>query len=142
MHLKPFTVKATGFVKHIFFFPFFGEKKIWHNLFEISIFIKGLNGFWEIVAGGLFLFFSKYFLAVYFLFYGIVNIFLMVFLLRNKLWAYPTAIIFFTAFTSYLCYRFYQYRSWPLLFFIVFDIIFVVLTYLEYRRVKKSNAVW
>lgn len=166
-----------AWVKRIFFFPFFAENKVLHNLFEITILIKGFNGFWEIALGGFFAFsatdnirgimaaaagygiaggylqnqagiFSvdtQYFLAAYFLFYGAVNLFLAVSLLRGKLWAYPAAIVFFLAFIGYLWYRFYLYQSWLLLFFIIFDIIFVALVCLEYRRVqivKRENMQW
>ena len=160
-------------LKHIFFFPFFAKNKVWHNLFEITILVKGVNGIWEIAVGALFLFFqtdniysmimgvsqygfaadylerqandfslnTQYFIAAYFLFYGVVNLFLMVCLLQKKLWAYPAAIAFFMAFIVYLCYRFYVYRSGLLLCFIAFDMAFVALTYLEHRRIKNRISL-
>ncbi len=147
-----YSQKIINVAKRIFFFPFFSEKKIWHNLFEISILVKGLNGFWEIALGSALLFFrtdhiyalsasTRHFIAVYFLFYGVVNIFLMVFLLKGKLWAYPAAITFFLGFTVYLCQRLYRYRSGLLLVFILFDVLFIFLTFLEYRRITWKQSL-
>lgn len=157
-------------LKQIFWHPFFGEKKIWHNLFELTIFAKGVYGVFDIIIGSLFVFLStstiqslmvfcargpardffmyyagqfstgsRSFLAVYFLSYGVANLFLMVCLLWGKLWSYPAAITFFGGFIVYLCYRFYLYGSGLLLFFIAFDLFFVVLVFLEYRRVKNAR---
>ena len=80
----------------------------------------------------------QYFIAWYFLFYGLVNIFLVVFLLKDKWWAYPGAIVFFTLFILYQCYRFFLHQSGLLLFFTLFDMLLVFLTWLEYQRVKKN----
>lgn len=77
---------------------------------------------------------TKHFLAFYFIFYGVINIFLVVALLKGKLWAYPTAIAFFIFFILYQCYRLFLHHSGLLLFFTVFDICLVVLTWLEYLR--------
>ncbi len=81
---------------------------------------------------------TKYFIAAYFLFYGVINIFLVISLLRGKLWAYPAAILFFISFIIYQWYRFFVHHSGLLLFFTLFDIFLVVLTWLEYKRLKKG----
>ncbi len=158
----------------------FLKNKVVHSLFEMTILIKGVNGFLEIIIGILFLFFktediykamisvtgyrivshsghfttnyllkqannfslsTKYFIALYFIFYGIVNIFLVISLLKGKLWAYPTAIIFFILFIFYQIYRFFLRRSGLLLFFTIFDIFLVFLTWLEYKRLKEKLSV-
>jgi uncharacterized membrane protein len=82
---------------------------------------------------------AKYFLAAYFLFYGVVNIFLVIFLLKGRLWAYPVAIIATSLFILYLLYRFYLYHSSLLLFFTVIDVLLVVLTWFEYRRIRTAG---
>mgnify|MGYP001585640473 CR=1 FL=1 len=84
---------------------------------------------------------TQTFIAVYFLFYGILNIFLLVCLLRNKLWAYPFSILFFSLFNLYLLYRFFAYRSGTTLFFIIFNIFFIILIWVEYRRLKAKKAI-
>ncbi len=83
---------------------------------------------------------TQHFIAFYFLFYGIVNIFLVISLLKGKIWAYPTAIIFFILFILYQWYRFFLHHSGLLLFFTIFDILLVSLTWLEYRRISLKDA--
>lgn len=79
---------------------------------------------------------TQRFVAFYLLFYGVINIFLVISLLRGKLWAYPTAIVCFSLFTVYMFIRFLFNHSVVLSFFIIFDIFLFVLTWLEYQRVK------
>jgi len=83
----------------------------------------------------------QYFIATYLLFYGVVNIFLVVSLLYGKLWAYPLAITLFTLFGLYQGYRWYTHGSTLLLFFIIFDAVLITLTFLEYQRVKKTRQL-
>ena len=151
-----------------------------HDLFEITIFLKGLNAAWEVVLGILLLVVqpatihrsmlgfanyrfmaslaqsasgyivkqanhfsqgTQYFIGFYLLFYGVVNIFLVIFLLRGKLWAYPVSLILFALFIVYQVFRLWLHRSQVLLFFTSLDIILVALTFLEYRRIKKSRKL-
>lgn len=158
----------------------FFQKGSWiHNLFEITIFVKGFNGVFEILIGLLFLFSkgdnlhrlmlsaanrglaaltespvhyltsqaggispsTQFFIAIYFLFYGAVNIFLVIFLVQGKLWAYPVAITCFTGFIVYQIYRFYLHHSGLLLFLTFFDVFLVALTFLEYRRIRRQSMV-
>ncbi len=81
---------------------------------------------------------TKNFIAFYFLFYGLVNIFLVVALLKGKRWAYPAAIIFHSFFIVYQVYRFFVRHSGLLLVFTLLDMVMVVLTWLEYRRVSSA----
>lgn len=165
-------------VKKIFYFLYSIKNKIIHNLFEITIFMKGIHGLWEVAVGFLFfllktetiyksiIFFTgdeivdgpghstinyfirmannfslstKHFIALYFLFYGLVNIFLVIFLSRGKLWAYPAAITFYIFFIIYQFYRLFLHHSGLLLFFTIFDIFLVFLIWLEYKRLKKGK---
>lgn len=49
---------------------------------------------------------SEHFIAIYMLRHGVVKIFAVMALLRNKLWAYPIAIVVFGGFVVYQVYRF------------------------------------
>ncbi len=80
---------------------------------------------------------SQYFIAWYFLLYGALNIFLVIFLSRGKLWAYPVSMACFTLFILYQIRQVLLYHSGLLLLFTIFDILLVVVTYLEYLRVKR-----
>lgn len=82
---------------------------------------------------------TQHFIAFYFLFYGLVNLFLVYFLSQGKLWAYPCAIVFFAFFILYQFYRYFLHHSGLLLFFSLFDICLVVLTWMEYRRIKSQS---
>lgn len=81
---------------------------------------------------------TQYFLAVYFLFYGLVNFFLVAALFRRKHWAYPVAIVFFSLFIVYQFWRVYLHHSGLLFWVTVFDIFLVWPIYLEYKNVKKA----
>lgn len=117
-------------------------KKVTHGLFEVTIFMKGISGVLEILSGFFLLFkrlphFSygtQYFIGAYLFFYGAVNIFLVISLLRGKLWAYPAAIACFLAFTAYMFVRFLFNHSVILSGFIAFDFFLITLTWLEYKR--------
>ena len=49
---------------------------------------------------------TQYFTAIYLLSHGILKLFLIARLLRERLWYYPLAIIVFTLFIVYQLYRF------------------------------------
>ena len=69
----------------------------------------------------------------YLLVHGFVKVFLVVMLLRRRLWAYPTAIAVFAAFGVYQVYQFSYSRSLLLLALTVLDVAVIVLTAWEYR---------
>ena len=80
---------------------------------------------------------SQLFAAYYLLSHGIIKIFLAVGLLRNKLWAYPAAIVFFVLFILYQVYRYTYAPSSLLIFLTIFDLIVVALTWHEYKIVRR-----
>ena len=80
---------------------------------------------------------TQVFASFYLISHGIVNIFLAVFLLKGKLWAFPTAIGLFSIFIFYQVYRFFHTYSLLLLLLIVFDIFVISIIWLEYKRRKK-----
>ena len=82
---------------------------------------------------------SILFASIYLFSHGIVKIIIILSLLAKKLWAYPTAIIFFTFFIIYQLYRFAITHSLWLILLSIFDILIIILTWLEYKRLKKSQ---
>jgi len=71
--------------------------------------------------------------AVYLLVHGVVKIFLVVAVLRGKLWAYPWLIGFLVLFIGYQGFELIVHFSWGLLLLTAFDIFIVILTVREYR---------
>ncbi|MCX6780020.1 MAG: DUF2127 domain-containing protein [Candidatus Magasanikbacteria bacterium] len=82
---------------------------------------------------------SHLFGSIYLLAHGVIKLGLIVALLNRKLWAYPLAIIVFGLFIVYQLYRFaYSHSPW-LIVFSILDIIVIVVTWLEYRRLNKAT---
>jgi uncharacterized membrane protein len=148
------------------------EKTI-HNVFIISIFLKGLNAILEIALGILFSFNGaavslisfmirgeliedptdfvathiraalpylsshvQLFGAFYLLSHGIIKIFLVWALLKNKLWAYPTAIVFLSLFIIYQVIQFGFNHSLVLVGLTIFDLLVLWLVVHEYRYIQ------
>ncbi len=74
--------------------------------------------------------------SIYLLVHGIIKIFLIFSLWKRKLWAYPTAIIFFSIFAIYQIYRYIFNHSIWLIILTVLDVFVIGITYLEYRRLR------
>ncbi len=79
---------------------------------------------------------SEHFMAIYLLGHGIVKILVVVALLRNKLWAYPVAIIVFGGFVVYQIYRFTLTESIGLVVLTILDLAVIWFISLEYRAVR------
>jgi uncharacterized membrane protein len=82
---------------------------------------------------------SQHFIAFYLLSHGIIKLFLVVALRKEKVWAYPTAIVIFSSFIVYQLYRFYYTASLWLLVLTALDAIVIWLTAHEYRYMKKQG---
>jgi len=82
---------------------------------------------------------SGHFMAIYLLGHGLVKIFVVVALLRNKLWAYPVAISVFGGFVVYEVYRFALTYSVGLIVLAAIDLIVIWFIWLEYRTVRRRN---
>jgi len=78
--------------------------------------------------------------AFIFLSHGIVKIFLLTGLWRNKSWAYPASIIAFSFFIIYQLYQMIFTPSILLAFITILDAIVVLLVIREYRH--KKDIVW
>ncbi len=144
----------------------------------MSILLKGVNGFLEILGGIVYLLVTsqavisiiytltqhelledprdrianvlrasvsgislntKLFVTIYLFAHGIIKLFLVIALLRRKLWAYPAAVVTFLAFLAYQGYQYALTPSLGLVFLSVLDIVVIVLTILEYKRIRVSG---
>jgi len=154
------------------------KEKLLDLFFKIGIVVKGIDGFFEIIGGFIFLFISsqslnriivwltqheltedpgdlianwsvqwaqglslnaKIFGAVYLFTHGIIKIILVLSLLRQKLWAYPTAISIFFIFIIYQIYRYIYFPSFGLIILTIFDAIIIILTWREYKKLKLAG---
>jgi uncharacterized membrane protein len=79
--------------------------------------------------------------AIYLLWHGVVKVGLVAALLLRQRWAYPAAIGAFCLFLLYQVYRYAHTHSPALLLLSVLDVLVIVLTALEYGRLRASRAV-
>jgi uncharacterized membrane protein len=84
---------------------------------------------------------SKTFAAFYLVSHGVVKLFLVAGLLRNKLWAYPASLAVLGLFIFYQMYRFTFTHSLGLIALTVFDLVVVVLIWHEYRLIRRHLPV-
>ncbi|MFP3616230.1 DUF2127 domain-containing protein, partial [Paraburkholderia sp. SIMBA_050] len=71
---------------------------------------------------------AQKFAAIYLVGHGIIKLWLIVGLLRQRLWYYPVSIIVFGLFISYQVYRYTFTQSVWLLLVTALDIVIIVLT--------------
>jgi uncharacterized membrane protein len=83
---------------------------------------------------------SEHFLALYLLGHGVVKIFIVAALLRNKLWAYPLGMVVFGGYVVYQLYLFTWNGSMGLIVLSILDLILIGLVWLEYRAVKSHRS--
>ncbi len=81
---------------------------------------------------------SQIFAAVYLLLHGTVKASLVVALWKEKIRAYPAAILLFIIFGVYQFYRYFYDHSLFLLFLTLLDIAVVGLTWKEYLQLKRK----
>lgn len=74
-----------------------------------------------------------YFVAFYFIFWGLLDVLLSIQLLKHKLWAFPLTIALISLFVLYELYRFSHTHSLILLGVIFVDMVVVALIHKEYR---------
>jgi uncharacterized membrane protein len=91
--------------------------------------IRHLHRAFERLADG-----GSHFASWYLLSHGGVKLCLVLALLWNKLWAYPLMIVMLSAFIGYQMYRFTLTHSVAMIVLTVFDLIVIVLTWIEYRQ--------
>lgn len=82
---------------------------------------------------------GQQFAAFYLLSHGVIKLFVIWGLYKKKIWAYPTSITVFTLFILYQLYRYtFTHSAW-LLLITVFDVIVILLTIHEWRRVRLNK---
>jgi len=137
------------------------ERRV-HQIFAVSVSLKGLHALLEI-AGGIALYgFSadaiarwldeidrgglvaryfdlseQHFYAFYLLSHGLVKVVLVYGLLKEKLWAFPASFVVFGAFIAYQLYRYSFTHEVSLIFLSVFDLFVIALAIHEYRLLRK-----
>jgi uncharacterized membrane protein len=151
------------------------ERRI-HQIFEVSILLKGAHALIECVGGLALAFVStsaitglvnsvtqdeliedpndfvathlisltqnfslstQHFYTFYLLSHGIIKVFLVIGLLRNKLWAYPASLGVLGLFIVYQLYRFSYTHGFGLIVLTVFDVFVMGLIWHEYRLVRR-----
>jgi uncharacterized membrane protein len=154
------------------------ERRV-HQIFEISVLLKGAHALIECIGGLVLAFIStdaikglvnaltqdeliedpndfvaghllslaqdftvstQRFYAFYLLSHGVVKMFLVAGLLRNKLWAYPASLVVLGLFIVYQLYRFSYTHGAGLIVLTVFDVIVMGLIWHEYRLVSRHLA--
>lgn len=78
----------------------------------------------------------SYFLAVYFIFWGVIDTVLSYQLLKHKLWAFPLSIVLIGVFILYELIRFTYNHSLILLWVIFVDGVITYLIWREYTKLK------
>lgn len=77
-----------------------------------------------------------YFVALYFIFWGVADVLLSVFLLQKKIWAFPISLAVLAGFVGYEIFRFSYTHSLTLLVVIIIDVSITWLVWREYVRVR------
>lgn len=83
---------------------------------------------------------TQQFGVIYLMSHGVIKLILILLLWRKKLWAYPLSILFLVLFIIYQIYRYTLTHSVFLIPLTLLDVIMIVLTYLEYKRIHSSAA--
>jgi len=80
-----------------------------------------------------------HFYSFYLLSHGIVKMWLVIGLLRKKLWSYPASLIVLGLFVAYQIYRFSYTYSLGLVGLTALDIVVMALIWHEYRLMQKHR---
>ena len=83
---------------------------------------------------------TEHFMAFYLLVHGIVKLVLVWALLARVSMAYPLSLVVFAAFIVYQLYRYSFTHGAGLLTLSAFDLIVIVLVWLEYRAMRRSRG--
>jgi uncharacterized membrane protein len=83
---------------------------------------------------------TKVFAAFFLLWHGLVKTGLVAALLAKQWWAYPLAIGAFGLFLIYQLYRYTHTHSAWLLALSILDVFVIVITWLEYRRLRAVHG--
>ena len=79
---------------------------------------------------------TQYFGVYYLISHGLVKSILVILLWKREIWAYPLTIVSLTVFIVYQIYRYSINGSMWLIILTIFDILMIILTFVEYKRMK------
>jgi uncharacterized membrane protein len=79
---------------------------------------------------------AQSFTALYLLAHGVIKLWLIIGLLREKLWYYPVSLVVFALFIIYQLYRYTITHSVWLLLITALDMVVIALTWREYRFLR------
>lgn len=82
---------------------------------------------------------TETFAAIYLLGHGVIKLWLIAGLLREKLWFYPAAMSIFGLFIAYQLYRYTLMHSMWLLLVTALDVVVIALTWHEYRYIRNEG---
>jgi uncharacterized membrane protein len=80
---------------------------------------------------------TKHFYVFYLISHGVIKLFLVAGLLRDKLWAYPVSLVVLGLFVLYQLYRFSYTHGIGLIALSLFDVVVIVLIWHEYRLLRR-----
>jgi len=83
---------------------------------------------------------DPWFASAFLLSHGLTKVLIVIALWRNKLWAYPLAIIVFGGFTAYEAYRYAYTHSFTIAMVTILDGAVAILACWEYRRQKRERS--
>jgi len=83
---------------------------------------------------------TQHFYAFYLLSHGLIKVFLVAGLLRNKLWAYPVSLVVLGLFVVYQLYRFSYTHGLGLILLTAFDVVVMGLIWHEFRLARRHPA--
>ncbi len=81
---------------------------------------------------------TQHFTAFFLVSHGVVKLWLIIGLLREKLWYYPVAIVVFAWFIAYQLYRYSFTNSTWLLLLSAVDVAVIALTWHEYSYLRQA----
>jgi len=79
---------------------------------------------------------SLLFISIYLISHAVIKIVLIVALWKRKIWAYPTSMVVFLGFAVYQMYKYSHSHSLYLIYLTILDVLLIILTWLEYKRLK------
>ncbi len=82
---------------------------------------------------------TKTFAAVYLLFHGLLNLFLVIQLRRDKHWAYLVTIWTSFLFMLYQIYRISEHNSLILMAITIFDVFYIAIVWHEYKHHREQK---
>lgn len=84
---------------------------------------------------------AQYLAAFYLLIHGVVKLAALILLWKKVLWSYPMSIVMFFGFIVYQMYEFSQKGSIAMIVFTVIDLLMIILTWLEYKEMKRKQQL-